>query len=375
MSTDFLNRRMDLKHTSLSENYLTMDTSYPVKLAGKVIKIFTASSDFNTNKWILENSDREIILTVESDNVYDFAGRVIKNSIGAGKAYSENINVFKQDDYVMVIIDFDNKNLHLCSQTNFENFIVGVGDKCEFKLFDITGESEMPGYEYKIDEEIFDSAAEFENEEGCHSFVRHNDDDVVYEIPSNQDGTRKMTPVSNVDVFNINSINTAIQNLVFPFINPSSGGGGIDGIDAFHTYRTLNGSVNDKFVSDYCYTYEEIKSLNWDDNGYSHTEIDGLTNPTDYYFVLASNSNYDNNTTNELDDSFMFLPIKKDTLTFASFSEISNGGIVCGGENQLYLLNHLQEIILLETGGVVIYLKDMELHSIPMLQHQAVHVE
>lgn len=109
MSTDFLNRRMDLKHTSLSENYLTMDTSYPVKLAGKVIKIFTASSDFNTNKWILENSDREIILTVESDNVYDFAGRVIKNSIGAGKAYSENINVFKQDDYVMVIIDFDNK--------------------------------------------------------------------------------------------------------------------------------------------------------------------------------------------------------------------------------------------------------------------------
>lgn len=335
MSTDFLNRRMDLKHTSLSENYLTMDTSYPVKLAGKVIKIFTASSDFNTNKWILENSDREIILTVESDNVYDFAGRVIKNSIGAGKAYSENINVFKQDDYVMVIIDFDNKNLHLCSQTNFENFIVGVGDKCEFKLFDITGESEMPGYEYKIDEEIFDSAAEFENEEGCHSFVRHNDDDVVYEIPSNQDGTRKMTPVSNVDVFNINSINTAIQNLVFPFINPSSDGGGIDGIDAFHTYRTLNGSVNDKFVSDYCYTYEEIKSLNWDDNGYSHAEIDGLTNPTDYYFVLASNSNYDNNTTNELDDSFMFLPIKKDTLTFASFSEISNGGIVCGGEKSI----------------------------------------
>ena len=50
MSTDFLNRRMDLKHTSLSENYLTMDTSYPVKLAGKVVKIFTASSNFNTNK-------------------------------------------------------------------------------------------------------------------------------------------------------------------------------------------------------------------------------------------------------------------------------------------------------------------------------------
>ena len=51
MSTDFLNRRMDLKHTSLSENYLTMDTSYPVKLAGKVLKLFTASSDFNTNKY------------------------------------------------------------------------------------------------------------------------------------------------------------------------------------------------------------------------------------------------------------------------------------------------------------------------------------
>ena len=217
MSTDFLNRRMDLKHTSLSENYLTMDTSYPVKLAGKVLKLFTASSDFNTNKWVLENSDKDVILTIENDSVYDFAGRVIKDNIGEGKAYHNITDVFKNGDYIMVIIDFDNNKIFLCSQTNFSIFITGSDYK--FKLFDITGKSEMPGYEYKINESVFDSAAEFENKEDCHSFVRHSEDDVVYEVPTNQDGTRNMTPVAKVDTININSLNVSIQNLIFPFIN------------------------------------------------------------------------------------------------------------------------------------------------------------
>ena len=353
MSTDFLNRRMDLKHTSLSENYLTMDTSYPVKLAGKVVKIFTASSDFNTNKWILENSDREIILTVESDNVYDFAGRVIKNSIGAGKAYSENINVFKQDDYVMVIIDFDNKNLHLCSQTNFENFIVGVGDECEFKLFDITGDTEVEGFEYPIDTDVFDKAVEFESEPGKHSLVRSEIDKVVYQAPKNKDGSRRMTPVSNINILNINALNTSIQNLIFPFIslsdlNQTISGAGFENITGIFSFRTINGFVNDEFIKDYCFTKDEmIQTGLFKASGLSSNYLDSeYKNIPDedkdkYLYVLKVNVNYNNKNfdSDVFNDSFVFIPIRISDKKFASFSSIDNGGIKCGDQTVSIYLN------------------------------------
>ena len=64
MSTNFLNRRMDLLHSvSTNTNYLTMDTSYPVKIAGKILKLFTAANTFNTNNWTLQNTENKPILT------------------------------------------------------------------------------------------------------------------------------------------------------------------------------------------------------------------------------------------------------------------------------------------------------------------------
>ena len=125
MSTDFLNRRMDLIHTfeggSISPigpgtNILTMDTSYPVRLAGKVIKIFTAARVWTERSdYIIKNSNNEIILTIPYMNVYDFAGRVIQNSVGDNKPYSRPQYVYSTNDYVMAIIDFDNKSLHWLS--------------------------------------------------------------------------------------------------------------------------------------------------------------------------------------------------------------------------------------------------------------------
>ena len=144
MPTDFLNRRMDLHHNvDEGKNTLTMDTSYPVRLAGKVLKIFTASAVWSSSDWVILNTDGESILTVTSDNIFDFAGRVIKNSIGEEKSYASEQDVYKQGDYVVAIIDFDEYKIYLCSQTNFEKFITGnedVGEKCQFKLFDVTGE-------------------------------------------------------------------------------------------------------------------------------------------------------------------------------------------------------------------------------------------
>lgn len=332
MSTDFLNRRMDLKHTSLSENYLTMDTSYPVKLAGKVVKIFTASSIFNTNKWILENSDKEIILTVESDNVYDFAGRVIKNSIGEGKAYPENADVFKQNDYVMVIIDFDNKNLHLCSETNFSKFIAGdVGGDGNLMMFTIDGDTQVENFEYPIDTDIFDTAAEFESEPDKYSFVRSDIDKVVYEAPSNKNGKRNMTPVANVNTVNINSLNTSIQNLVFPFINIVNTPSGFENISGILSFKTINGAVNDKFIDEFCFTESEMINLpmwNAEKIGYLKSEYNNIiSDKSNYYYVLNCNSQSNIIKTELLDDSMIFTPINISNKKFSTFYIISNNGI------------------------------------------------
>ena len=79
MPTDFLNRRMDLIHECDStsfvdpfgnivggkgDNFLTMDTSYPVKLAGKVIKLFTADDQYTEKKFTIRNSNKETILDI-----------------------------------------------------------------------------------------------------------------------------------------------------------------------------------------------------------------------------------------------------------------------------------------------------------------------
>lgn len=331
MSTDFLNRRMDLKHTSLSENYLTMDTSYPVKLAGKVMKIFIASSNFNTNKWILENSDKEIILTIESDNVYDFAGRAIDDSIGEGKAYPENTNVFKQDDYVMVIIDFDNKNLHLCSETNFSKFIAGENIGGNLKMFIIDGNTKVEGFEYPIDTDIFDTAAKFESESDKYSFVRSDVDKVVYEAPSNQDGSRNMIPVANVDTININSLNVSVQNLIFPFINLNNTPSGFEDLNGIHSFRTIDGAVNDKFIQEFCFTESELLNLpfwNAEQQGYFKSEYDNIIgDKSNYYYVLNSNSNSNSIKSSEYDDTMVFTPINISSKKFSTFYNFSNNGI------------------------------------------------
>ena len=176
MSTNFLNRRMDLLHSAIANtNFLTMDTSYPVKIAGKILKLFTAADTFNTNDWVLQNTEDKNILTISSNHVYDFAGRVIKNNIGEEKAYATNADVYKLNDYVMAIIDFDsehsnaNPSIHLCSQTNFVNFITGGisgGGNGNIKLFNITGENIIDGSfdNLGINEDVLDTAIEFENE-------------------------------------------------------------------------------------------------------------------------------------------------------------------------------------------------------------------
>ncbi len=348
MSTNFLNRRMDLIHSVVDDiNYLTMDTSYPVKLAGLVIKLFTATQNYNRQQFVICNSDKEEILTITTDKIYDFAGRVINDSIGIEEAYKSEKDVYIKDDYVMVIIDFNSKNIHLCSQTNFKMFITaGVDDFCNFKLFDITGDTEVEGFDYPINVDEFDNAYNFEQKKvGHHSFLRHDKDDVVYQVPelmgTGDDVERSMIPVANVENININKLNVSISQLTFPFINLESGTAGLDNVSSMMSYYTINGRVNDKFIKDYCFTYDEIKSLKLCNeltnipNNQILTELNMIPDDkrNDYVYVVRANNCTDNKyESSELSADIIVTAIDKNTKSFCNYMIFDNKGINCNNK-------------------------------------------
>ena len=357
MSTDFLNRRMDLLHECRNfgfidefgtvidvngDNYLTMDTSYPVRLAGKVIKLFTAVSDYNRQKFIIRNSNKDTILEVNADNIYDFAGRVINNNIGEEQVYESVKDVYKLNDYVMAIIDFDNKSLHLCSETNFQKFITGgiEGEKETFKLFNISGTEKIEGFDFPIDTDIFDSAYEFEqNGENNHAFLRHDNDNIVYQVPNVTDNNnRTMLPVATVESMNINKLNVSISQLVFPFINMGSGTScGVDNVSGIMSYFTINGEVNDKFIDEYCFTNAELTNLaifkdlvNIPGNQI-RTEYDKIPDnkKNDYVYVIRSRIG-DNKYNSEIVSAYILITaINKNTKKFNNFIMFTNKGVCC----------------------------------------------
>ena len=359
MPTDFLNRRMDLIHECDStsfvdpfgnivggegDNFLTMDTSYPVKLAGKVIKLFTADDQYTEKKFTIRNSNKETILEINANDIYDFAGRVINDNIGEGKSYEHDEDVYKAGDYVMAIIDFDNNSLHLCSQTNFQKFITGgvEGEKETFKLFNISGTEKIEGFDFPIDTNIFDSAYEFElNGEDNHAFLRHDNDDVVYQVPGISDNNnRNMIPVASVKNMNINKLNVSVSQLTFPFINIASGTScGVDNVSGIMSYFTINGEVNDEFIDKYCFTNTELtnlaffKELTSVPENQIRTEYDKIPDnkKNDYVYVIRSR-NGNNKYSDEIISAYILITaINKTTKKFNNFLNFSNKGICCDG--------------------------------------------
>lgn len=339
MATNYLNRRMDLQHNAAPNlNYLTMDTSYPVKISGKILKLFTAIVRFNNMPWVLQNTEGNTILNIDTDHVFDFAGRVIKNNIGEDKAYPTLADVFNLNDYVMVIIDFDESSaeshpsIHLCSQTNFTNFITnGDGAKGNLKLFNITGDTTVEGFEYPIDTQVFEDSIDFEDESSQrYSLLRGDKDGVLYETPLIEDDKKSMTPVANINNVNINALNTSIQNFIYPFLNNASYNTkeGEDTIDSLMCYNVINGEVNDEFVEKYCYTASEVVQLPIWDKRYTKYEYNNLDNPDNYYFVLTANSNNNQYSSTICDDSVIFTPIRKSDLSFATYKILTNNGFL-----------------------------------------------
>lgn len=119
MSTELLTRRMDLIHSVFANDNtqqckLKMDTSYPARLSGIVVKVFKAVSDYNKYTatgtevadtleafTIVNASDpEEIVCKIPHSKVLDFEGKKLKN-----KAYLNN-------DYVIAIIDINSANVN-----------------------------------------------------------------------------------------------------------------------------------------------------------------------------------------------------------------------------------------------------------------------
>lgn len=363
MSTDFLNRRMDLRHESEDvpsystefgivgggDNYLVMDTSYPVKLAGKVLKLFTATKDFNFNKWILKNTNGDPILTVENSNVYDFAGRVLDSTYvgGIDKVYNNESDVFKIGDYVMVIIDFDNNKMLFCSQSNFTDFITGEDIYkivSNLKMFVLDGDESIDGLvENPVNTDIFDDAAKYEEGDYTYALVRNDIDKVVYENPKNKDGTRSMTPIANVNTFNINSLNISILNFLYPYINTYSTISGIERISNIMYFYNINGQVNDKFIEEFCFTNDELINLaciiNSGGDPYSLLS-EYKTIPNDkkdkYYYALMIDTGCIK--TSKAETGLRFTPIDKNTYKFSTLYRNSDKPIKVNNSNAMLSL-------------------------------------
>lgn len=382
MPTNFLNRRMDLIHDSNTissvvhldtgittnvtpYNTLTMDTSYPVKLAGKVIKIFTAITVWQDTDWTLYNSEKEVILTVTKDNIFDFAGRQINISIGNDLPYASEEEVFNAGDYVMVIIDFDEKVMYMCSETNFKKFITGGGDG-NLKLFVVDGNTEPTkddnNFDYKFSESLFKEAAEFEAEEGKNSLVRFDNgegkgrDKVIYEEPEiiyDEDDNvigRNMIPVAKIDNIDINCLTAVVNQYMFPYVdevNPDERGGTTN-IHKLMAFMKFNGSMNANFIKEYCYTEAEMLQLpiittaterikhNILEEYYNIPEV----NRNDYYYVLMALVDADDYSSDRYTNDVRFIPINKSDNTFSSLFQIYNRGFVVNGENVTLPINN-----------------------------------
>ena len=140
MSTELLTRRMDLIHsnsksTTYNRDTLQMDTSYPVRLSGIIVKVFLATNDYsdlnqNGNKVsddsikfvITSKSSSDFKIEIPYSKVFDFEGKRLKP------------NGFISGDYVLTVIDIDKKEIYLNSLKNADRSGRAYADKYKREL-------------------------------------------------------------------------------------------------------------------------------------------------------------------------------------------------------------------------------------------------
>ena len=130
MSTDLLVRRMDLIHEYNAKtkiNNLVMDTTYPAKISGLVLKLYKANThgtpigSYNEDDivYTIKNRSNEIIVEITKANTLDFNGDQLKSFP-------------KYGEYVMTVIDINNAKIHICSESMFSQLVSPEAKTMEF---------------------------------------------------------------------------------------------------------------------------------------------------------------------------------------------------------------------------------------------------
>ena len=130
MSTELLTRRMDLIHTLTQDsgssgpavNHLTMDTSYPVKVKGIILKEYIATAtlpNFPYSSWHkvfdVKNQNNEVVAQFTADQCFNFDGDPLDSLPDVG-------------EYVMALIDLDANKIFIAPTNE-----IGGGSFKEFR--------------------------------------------------------------------------------------------------------------------------------------------------------------------------------------------------------------------------------------------------
>lgn len=301
MSTDFLNRRMDLIHEFKDgTHYLTMDTSYPVKLNGLVLKLFVATSTYKADQVkddsagiafsiksannVGEITYEPMITDIKKSNVLNFKNQLLKD------------NAFVKGDYVMAVIDLFNDKLYICSQTDFARTIDAndLSDICNFKMFDISEETAdrlaMAVAFQKDGIQPLEYKEHFSLTRNGNPTDETHGDYTVYQLISKGDGLEEI-PVADTYVNSLNEISI----FVHPFSYLSLPGYSQDELASVgYCYKTvifiaLYGYLSTAFLNNFCMDYDFINNYIFIDKKSGQTKF-SLYNTGD----TSGNSKFEN---------------------------------------------------------------------------------
>lgn len=306
MSTDFLNRRMDLIHEFKNgTHYLSMDTSYPVKLSGLVLKLFVATSNYvdaDVNSDIafsVKSAADDLVVNIRKENVFGFDNKSLKD------------NDFIKDDYVMVIIDLFNERLYICSQSAFAN-IIGSDESCEFKMFDITEETadrlaaavafQKDGISPKFSEYFSFTRSGNITSEDSHG------DYTVYQLINKDNTSDELIEVPVADTCTKSSNNISLFIHPFAYLSfqqyVSEKLASVSLCYRLNIFKALYGYVGSTFISEFCFDYDYLKKYFLvDTNEENKTEyslyFDGDSGKFTNYLKKDSSGNLDDSKNNE----------------------------------------------------------------------------
>lgn len=319
MSTNFLNRRMDLIHEFKDgTHYLTMDTSYPVKINGLVLKLFVATcnykvSDTNDNIAFSIKSANNVgsleyepmITEIKKDSVFNFNNDLIKD------------DAFLEGDCVMAIIDLFNDKLYLCSQTDFSKLVNedDLADLCNFKMFDMTEKTAdrlAMAVAFQKDGVQPDYKEHFSlTRNGNPTEENNHGDYTVYQliVSDNEKKDLKEIPVADTYVKSANEIAVFIHPFMYLSAPGYIGERNISIGDCYKAvgFISLYGYLGNEFVKNFCFDYNFFESYMLIDKNSEQTKYSLYNDGVNGKFMHYIEKDKDGNPTNSAKNDYNYI--------------------------------------------------------------------